>query len=246
MRKFCVEIQFNGKNYYGFQFLSGKKTIQGELEKALFKLFGQEISINGCGRTDAGVSAESYYFDFSADTKLPTNRIPFKLNRFLPKDIQAQSAKEVDAKFNARYSAKSKTYAYRFYISKHIMPLYNPTRYRIEKQLDFSAMQSAAELFIGKHDFNAFKTPCKDGVSTVRNIFKIDIVKSGNTFDVNFCGDGFLYNQIRIMAGAVISVGLNEMSLEEIKVLLSSMKNRSDNKAVTLPPNALVLKGVEY
>ena len=112
MRKFLVEIQFNGKNYFGFQNLKDKATISSKITDALQKLFGEKIDINGCSRTDAGVSAESYFFDFSVDTKLPTDRIPFKLNRFLPKDVQAISAKEVDLSFHARYSAKGKKYMY--------------------------------------------------------------------------------------------------------------------------------------
>ena len=102
MRKFLVEIQYNGKNYSGFQNVSNGVSIESKVNYAVEKVFLQSSKINGCSRTDAGVSAESYFFDFIVDTKLPTDRVPFKLNRYLPKDIQAYEVKEVDLNFDLR------------------------------------------------------------------------------------------------------------------------------------------------
>ena len=246
MRKFLVEIQFNGKNYYGFQKLNGHATIASKICEALQKLFDCEIDINGCSRTDAGVSAESYFFDFCVDTKLPTERIPFKLNRFLPKDIQAVSAREVEENFHARYFAKSKTYEYRFYLSEHTLPLLNPRCYKLKPTIDLDAMTTACNLFVGKHDFSAFKTTSNDDKSCVRTIFSSTLLRDGNVLTFRICGDGFLYNMVRILAGTLVKIAYNELSLDNLKTLLDQKLPRSSNPALTLPPNALTLKSVEY
>ncbi|MBQ7374107.1 MAG: tRNA pseudouridine(38-40) synthase TruA [Clostridia bacterium] len=246
MRKFLIEIQYNGKNYSGFQRVNNGVSISDKICYSLKKLFGQKIEINGCSRTDAGVSAESYYFDFSVDTKLPTGRIPFKLNRFLPKDIQAISAREVGDNFHARFSAKSKTYEYAFYLSEHTLPLLNPKNYKLKPTINVEKMISACELFIGKHDFSAFKTTSNDDKSCVRTIFSSCILRDGNKLIFRICGDGFLYNMVRILAGTLVKVGEGELSLEQVKSLLDDKISRSKNPALTLPPNALILKSVEY
>ena len=245
MRKFLVEIQYNGKSYNGFQIVNGGATIEQKLKESIEKVFSQSVEIVGCSRTDAGVSAESYFFDFAVDTKLPTDRVPYKINRFLPKDIQAISAKEVPLNFHARHDAKSKTYEYGFYISNFLKPLYNPKNYRLPPSIDLETMQSACKLLVGKHDFIAFKS--NDGKnSTVRVIYSADIIPQGNRFVFRICGEGFLYNMVRIIAGTLVKVGEGNISLDDFKLLLSGSKTRSDNPALTLPPNALTLISVEY
>ena len=246
MRKFLVEIQFNGKNYNGFQSVSTGNSIEDKLVSAIDKVFGQKVEITGCSRTDAGVSAESYFFDFCIDTKLPTDRVPFKLNRFLPKDVQAISANEVDLSFNARHSAKSKTYEYGFYISDHLLPLLNPKNYRLSPNVDIEKMQKACELLVGKRDFVAFKSVEKNKISTVREIFSARLILNGKRLAFEIRGEGFLYNMVRIIAGALVKIGLGELSLADFEKLLGGNSTRDSNPALTLPPNALTLKTVEY
>jgi len=246
MRKFLVEIQFNGKNYNGFQSVNNGVTIEQKLCEAIQKVFNQNAQINGCSRTDAGVSAESYYFDFGFVTKLSTDRVPFKLNRYLPKDVQTQSATEVPLDFHARYNAVSKTYEYGFYLSKHVQPLLNPKNYKISDTANLEKMIDACKLFIGKHDFSAFKTPSKDKILPIRTIFDCKLINDGNRLVLQITGDGFLYNMVRIIAGTIVKVGENELSLSEVEKLLNDGKERKDNPALTLPPNALILKSVKY
>ena len=102
MRRFLIQLQFNGKRYGGWQKNDNTTSVAGVVEQALYKLFGSEIKAEGCSRTDAGVSAEQYFFHFDADTKLPAERVCYKLDRFLPPDVQAQSSVEVDVAFHAR------------------------------------------------------------------------------------------------------------------------------------------------
>ena len=245
MRKFLVEIQFNGKNYSGFQAVSTGTTIESKIAYAIEKVFSQTPKITGCSRTDAGVSAESYFFDFSVETKLPTDRVPFKLNRYLPKDIQAISAREVENDFNARHNAISKTYEYSFYLSEHLLPLVNPKSYRLSPSIDVNLMQRACKLIEGKHDFIAFKT--NDGkTNTVRTVNFAELIVDNNRLTFRINGDGFLYNMVRILAGTLVKIGEGKMSLDELSRLLDGNKTRENNVALTLPPNALILKQVNY
>lgn len=246
MRKFLVEIQYNGKSYSGFQNVSNGTSIESKLCYAIEKVFEQKTKINGCSRTDAGVSAESYFFDFAVDTKLPTERVPFKLNRYLPKDIQAISAKEVGLDFNARHDALSKTYEYGFYISDHTLPLLNPKNYKLPTNINVEDMRVACKMIEGKHDFIAFKTVDKNDISTVRTIYSAELLQDGKRLVFKICGEGFLYNMVRILAGTLVKVGEGKLSQNELTQLLSGKKQRQDNPALTLPPNALLLKEVKY
>ena len=246
MRKFLVEIQFNGKNYSGFQEVSNGASIESKLCYAIDRVFAQRVKINGCSRTDAGVSAESYFFDFTVDTKLPTERVPFKLNRYLPKDIQAVNAKETDLTFHARHNAISKTYEYGFYVSDHLLPLLNPKNYKLPSNVNISAMKEACLIIEGKHDFVAFKTVDKNNLSTVRTIYSAEIIEDGKRLIFRICGDGFLYNMVRILAGTLVKIGEGKLSLLDLQELLNGKKQRQDNPALTLPPNPLLLKSVKY
>lgn len=246
MRKFLVEIQYNGKNYSGFQNVSNGTSIESKLSYAIEKVFEQSSNITGCSRTDAGVSAESYFFDFAVDTKLPTERVPFKLNRYLPKDIQTISAKEVALTFNARHDALSKTYEYSFYVSDHLLPLLNPKNYRLKASIDVELMQKACKIIEGKHDFVAFKTVDKNNLSTIRTILSAELIPCDKRLIFKIRGDGFLYNMVRILAGTLVKIGEGELSLVDLQELLSGKKQRQDNPALTLPPNALLLKSVHY
>lgn len=239
-----VELQFNGKKYGGWQKNSNTATVQGEVEKALSELFGTEITAQGCSRTDAGVSARQYFFHFDCDTKLPARRVCYKLNRFLPADIQAQNSFETDFSFHARKNVLNKTYVYRFYCGEHIKPLLNRDALFVKGNPDEETMSCACKAFEGKHNFAAFRTESSSKSSVFKNIRSAEILKTGDCYEFTVTGDGFLYNMVRIMAGAVIAAGCGKLSPEEIKAALSS--GIRPGAALTLPPKALVLMSVEY
>lgn len=244
MRRFLIDIQFDGKRYSGFQKNVGQKTIQGEIEVALEKLFETKISTTGASRTDAGVSAKNFLLTFDCDTKLPADRVAFKLNRFLPKDIQCQSSVEVDFDFDLRKSIASKTYQYTIYTGSHIKPLVNHCAYFVEGELDLQNMQKCASVLIGKHNFKSFCNQNADTTSFEREIFDINIVKQEETIKLYFTANNFLFNMVRILAGTLVECGKNKLSADDIKDLLDK-KDRSKNIAKTLPPKALILYKID-
>lgn len=245
-RKFLVEMQFVGRKFFGFQSLDGRRTVQGAVEEAIGKVFGENVRINGCSRTDAGVSAERYFFDFAVDTKLPVARLPYKLNAVLPKDVQIISAAEKPLGFDARKDAKGKIYEYSFYFSDHLLPLVNPSAYRLPADIDAENAEKTAEVFIGKHDFRAFITADDDGSPTEREIFAAKFFADGNRGKAVFYGRSFAYNQVRIMAGAIADAAMKKTDPDKVGLLLESKVPRGMNPALTLPPKGLVLKDVVY
>lgn len=244
MRRFLTELQYLGKNYGGWQRNDNAKTVQETVETALEKLFGCEIRAEGCSRTDAGVSARQYFFHFDADTKLPADRVCYKLNRFLPGDVVCQSSVEVSLDFHARKNVVSKTYVYRFYCGEHIKPLINRDAYFVKGSLGEQNMRAACSVFVGKHDFSAFKTDSSSHSSPVKTIFSAEINKKTDFYEFIVRGDGFLYNMVRIMSGAVVAAGQGKITTGDIAAALNG-GSRPEN-VLTMPPKGLTLEKVEY
>ena len=242
MRKFLVTIQYNGKNYNGWQKNSNSKSVQGEIENALGKLFSIPVSVEGVSRTDTGVSAKEYYFTFCADTKLPTSRIPFKLNRFLQKDIQAYEAVEVDLDFALRKRVKSKTYVYKVYSSDHLLPLINRDAYHVKEKLDVEKMNEQAQTLVGLHDFSAFSTKGGDDKNPLKTLYSAHVSQNEDgIISISLTGDGFLYNMVRIIAGTLIDVGRGKIDNISNVLLLKDRQNAG----LTLPAKALTLQKIE-
>ena len=244
MRRFLVEIQYLGKNYGGWQKNDNSKTVQEVVETALEKLFSAKIKAEGCSRTDAGVNARQYFFHFDADTKLPDNRICYKLNRFLPNDIVCQSSREVPGHFHARKNVSGKTYVYRFYFGEHIMPLINRDAYFIKGAADEGNMEKVCSAFVGKHDFSAFKTDSSSHSSPVKTIFSADIEKTPDCYEFIVTGDGFLYNMVRIIAGVLIKVGLEQKEPEEVREAVEHPMGKAAGP--TAPAHGLTLVEIKY
>lgn len=248
MRRFLLELQFNGKKYAGFQRQKNAITVQSVVEGGLEKLFGAPTFVTGCSRTDAGVSAESYFCHFDADTRLPAERVCYKLNRFLPKDIQAISSKEVGAAFDARKNVKRKTYVYSLYASDHVLPLYSSTCAQVAGNTDADAMERAAAYLTGKRDFAAFRTlGYEEGAekkNTVRTIFNIRFERDGKVIRIYLTGDGFLYNMVRIIVGTLVEVGEGKRTVGSVKEALDGKERQLAGR--TMPPKGLRLYAVEY
>lgn len=245
MRKFLVNVQFLGKNYSGFQINIGQNTIQQKIEDALKKLFLIDIKIDGCSRTDSGVSAKEFYFTFCVDTKLPADRVAYKLNRFLPSDIQCQNSREVDLNFVVRQNIISKTYEYSIYVGEHIQPIYNRFATFCEGNLDIEKMEICSKVFLGKHNFKSFCNYSPDTTTFDREIKQIKIVKQENLIKFYITANGFLYNMVRILVGTLIECGKGNMMPKDIQNLFQ-IKDRGKNPAKTMSPKGLMLFKVDF
>ena len=246
MRNFKVIIQYEGTKYQGWQRQdSTQNTIQGKLEAILEKMTGLEfVQVDGSGRTDAGVHALGQVANFKIDTDMTQKQIMDYINRYLPEDIAVVEIKEVHERFHSRLNAKRKTYKYRIWNSDVPCVFERKYVYEMAQTLDISAMQEAAELLMGKHDFKAFTSTKKSKKSTTRTIYDINIEKTGNEIILTYNGDGFLYHMVRILTGTLIEIGLGKRKIETIQELLDNGTREMAGELA--PAKGLCLVEVSY
>ncbi|MBQ8726377.1 MAG: tRNA pseudouridine(38-40) synthase TruA [Clostridia bacterium] len=243
MRVF-LKIEYDGTNYCGWQIQPNGLSVQQVVEKAILSLTGEDVCITGSGRTDSGVHALGQVAHFDTQSSIPAEKFASALNQFLPEDVKVVESYKVDSEMHARFSAKRKTYRYSVYQSKHPRPLIDRYSARVEFPLDISAMQKACQKFIGAHDFIGFSSTGSDVKDTVREIYSASVESCGEQIIFTVCGNGFLYNMVRIMAGTLVAVGLGKISPDEMDSVILS-KNRKKAGA-TMPPRGLTLVNVEY
>lgn len=245
MRKYLITIQYLGKNYFGFQKQENEpRTIQGIIEKALKDLTGETIEIFASGRTDAGVSAYAQTAHFESETTIPANKIPFALNTMLPDDIKITDCKEMSNDFHARFNVKKKTYVYNIYFGPHMLPFYDERAYWIKKQPNIKLMKQCAKILEGKHNFKCFMSSGGQSKTFERIIYYIDIQQKNNFITIEVCGNGFLYNMVRIIVGTLLEVGNKKKTLDDVKFALE--KQDRSLAGFLVPAKGLYLKEVKY
>ena len=245
-QNYKIIVEYDGSNYSGWQIQKNtKQTIQQKLENALTKINKKRVQITGAGRTDAGVHAAGQSANFFLDVDIPVKKIPIALNTELPADIICKKAEKVDQDFHARYDARGKKYRYRLLNSNFNSVFVRNFVYNVYKKLDLKAMQSAAKIFEGSHDFASFCAAGSSVESTVREIYSIDLYPADNgEIWIDVMGNGFLYNMIRILAGTLIETGLGKKTLSEMEYILQSCDR--NNAGFTAPAQGLTLMKVFY
>lgn len=244
MRNIRLTIEYDGKDFNGWQKQPNKLNIQGEIERAIFNIMHEEVDLIGSGRTDAGVHSLGQVANFKTNSNFSIEKMPIALNSQLKNSIVIKKAEEVDERFHSRYNAKNKTYRYIINNSKTGTAIYRNLEYCYPFELDVEKMQEAAKYFEGEHDFKAFKSSGTSGKNSVRTIYKAEVKKDGERIIIELTGNGFLYNMVRIISGTLLDVGLGKIKPEEISEIIES-KNRQ-NAGKTLPAHGLYLVCVEY
>lgn len=240
----ALEISYLGKNYSGYQVQPNKVTVQGVLENAIEKAFGKKITTTASGRTDAGVSALCQVVNFNIETSIPAERIMYVINENLPNDIRVMRSFEVGEDFNARYSSKRKTYEYNFYCSNTENAIYSEHALFVKGELDIESMKMACKLLVGEHDFTSFCASDTEVVNKVRTIYSADIIKTSFGYKFIVCGNGFLYNMVRIIMGTLLEIGYKKLKYNDILTILEQ-KNRA-KAGPTVSSVGLMLVNVEY
>ncbi len=251
--RFRAVISYFGKEYVGWQRQLNGPSVQEALERALSETFGAPTQATASGRTDAGVHAEGQVVHFDADTAIPPEKIPFAVNTRLPDDISMLSCEPVSEDFNARFSAKRKTYRYDIYVSRHRRPVLEQTHAHVVTPLSLTAMRACADAIEGEHDFKGFEASGSAVKSTVRTVYSIELKAEGAAEDgtlsegrlsVYVTGNGFLYNMVRIIAGTLVYAGQGKLSVEDVERVLETGDRTLAGK--TLPPHGLTLVSVGY
>ena len=244
MKNIKLTIEYDGKDFNGWQKQPNKLNIQGEIERAISEITGEEIDLIASGRTDAGVHSLAQVANFKVNSNFPVEKYPIALNSKLKKSIRIQKAEEVEERFHSRYNCKQKTYRYIINNSEHGSAIYKNLEYHIPNKLDIEEMKKAIKYFEGEHDFKGFKASGTSSKSSVRTIYKTDIRTEGERIIIELTGNGFLYNMVRIIAGTLVDVGLEKIKPEEIPQIIESKDRTKAGK--TLPPYGLYLIKVEY
>ena len=246
--KYFAKIKYLGTGFHGFQVQPEKRTVQGELCRALVRATGYPCKVTGCSRTDAGVHANEFCLTVESEgATVPADKLPLAVARFLPNDLSLFYAKECDESFHPRYDVKEKEYLYRI-INR---PVYDPFEYgrawfwpRQIAENQIALMNLAAEKIVGKRDFSAFMSEGSDTEDTVRNVTYLKVEKRDDLIEVRIRADGFLYNMVRIIVGTLTEVAYGRFSPEYITEIIES-KNRQ-KAGMTAPPEGLYLNRVFY
>ena len=244
MRNIKLVIEYDGKDFNGWQKQPTKLNIQGEIERAIKEITGEDVELNASGRTDAGVHALGQVANFKTNSNIPVDKFPIALNTKLKRSIRILSAEEVDDNFHSRYNCKKKTYRYVINNSENGTAIYRNLEYNFSQELDVDKMKEAARYFIGEHDFKGFKASGTSSKSSVRTIYKADVRKENEKVVIELTGNGFLYNMVRIISGTLMEVGIGKILPEEIIEIINSGERERAGK--TLPPQGLYLVKVEY
>ena len=243
MRNLRLDLCYEGTRYRGWQRLSNTdNTIQAKLEQALSRILGEEITISGSGRTDAGTHAKIQVVNFHCYSTMSCDEILSQLRRYLPEDIGIYSCKNVSERFHARLNAKTKTYAYRVWNSAQPCVFERKFVHIDHRALNLDLMRSAAEYFLGEHDFGAFSAN-KGNKSTVRYIHSLDIKKVGNEVVFTITGNGFLHHMVRIIVGTLLEVGRQERPVESVPDLFAGSRSQTGE---LIPACGLCLMEVTY
>ena len=242
--RYVLKIAYDGTQFCGWQVQPNKRTVQGEIENAIFTAFGTRAKVCGSGRTDSGVHALSQVAHVDLNANIQPEKLADALNVHLPQDVSILSSSVASEGFDANRTAKKKTYCYQLYYAQRRNPLMDRYAVRVEGAPDINAMREAAKFFVGEHDFKAYCASGSQVKTTVRTIYSLEVLSDGETIKIEVCGNGFLYNMVRTIAGTLLWYAYGRITLEDI---VSSLE--SGNRALvgkTLPPKGLVLKSVEY
>lgn len=237
-------VAYEGTNYCGWQIQPNGITIEQVLNETLSSLLGEEITVTGASRTDAGVHSLGNVAVFETHTKMPAEKISFALNQRLPEDIVVQESCQAPEDFHPRFSKSRKTYEYRILNCRFRQPLERRTSYFYHYPLNVSAMQKAAAYLVGEHDFTSFASVHAQTNTYVRTIYALDVVREGDMIRIRVQGNGFLYNMVRIIAGTLIQVGAGIKKPEDMESILAG-KDR-ELAGPTAPAHGLTMIGLEY
>lgn len=247
MRNFKLTLEYDGTDYNGWQIqLQGERTVQGEVQRVLSRIFKHKVTVVASGRTDAGVHALGQVVSFKARTKMTPAQIQRAMISFLPADVVVRDVQEVSIKFHAQHSARSKTYRYTILNSKIPCAKERNFCHFYPYKLVLSKMRREAKVLLGKHDFKSFEAsdPERGEHSSVRTIESIMITKKGDWIYIDIKADGFLYKMVRNIVGVLLDAGSSRLARGGVGAILEE-KNRC-KAGQTAVPQGLCLLNVVY
>jgi tRNA pseudouridine38-40 synthase len=242
--KIVLVVEYDGRNYYGFQWQSNLPTIQAELERAIRKLTSESSRVIAASRTDTGVHARGQVVSFRTKSALPPQTFVRGLNYYLPRDIAVKGACKVNMDFNVRRDAVSREYDYYILNSLTRSPLFEDFAYFVPKKLNIKVMNKACKFLEGEHDFASFATALGRLRSTVRTVYEAEVTKEDDLVTCHITANSFLPHQVRNTVGLLIRIGLGKVGLEEFQQIMEA--KRLGLAGPTAPACGLCLTKVNY
>lgn len=244
MKRYMLVVAYDGTNYCGWQVQPGRATIEGELNKALSGLLGQEIEVIGASRTDSGVHSLGNVAVFDAETRIPGEKFKYALNQRLPEDIRVQESRETSRDFHPRHCSSQKTYEYRICSRETELPTERLYAHFTYRTLDIERMQRAAAYVVGEHDFKSFCSAGSQVRETVRTVYSLIVEQEESLIKIRITGSGFLYNMVRIIAGTLMEVGMGAREPEEMESIIAACDRSFAGP--TAPARGLRLVKIQY
>ncbi|MDN5203323.1 tRNA pseudouridine(38-40) synthase TruA [Fulvivirgaceae bacterium BMA10] len=242
MRLF-FEIAYKGTNYHGWQVQKNAVTVQGVMHEALQTIFRKEIETIGSGRTDTGVHASQQYLHADLDKEIDFQKLRFKLNSLLPKDICIRSIRQVKSEASARFDAISRSYEYHIHQAKD--PFLLETSYYFTKELNISLMNETSEILLGQHDFQCFSKVKTEVNNFICDIKRAEWVNEGNERLIfHISANRFLRGMVRAIVGTLLDIGTGKINLEDFEQIIASKDRKKAGRAA--PAQGLFLTEIIY
>jgi tRNA pseudouridine38-40 synthase len=245
--RYRLDIEYVGSTYAGWQRQDGPHSVQAAIEQAIKGFCGDDIALRGAGRTDAGVHATGQVAHADLTRDWPADTVRDAINAHLQmagEAVAVLAAKPVPDDFDARFSATGREYIYRIINRRAPAALEKNRAWWVPKQLDVGAMQEAALMLVGRHDFTTFRSVQCQASSPVRTLERLDVRRFGELIEIHAAARSFLHNQVRSMVGSLKRVGEGGWTPADVRAALEA-KNRAACGAVA-PPEGLYLTGVRY
>jgi tRNA pseudouridine38-40 synthase len=247
---FKLILQYDGTDFHGWQTQGELRTVQGELTRVLSLLDDRQVTVNGSGRTDAGVHAEGQVANVQLQREITPQKLRAAINGNLPGDVRVLFAGDVSDEFHARHSAQSKTYVYRIVHGPVRSPFWSRYAHHEARPIDLDRMRSAASLFVGEHDWIGFSAAQSDAESRVRTIESLEIDDGWDArgrchlIEIEVTANGFLRYMVRSIAGTLLAIGRGE--IEQESIVRAIREGDRELAGPTAPAHGLTLRSVKY
>jgi tRNA pseudouridine38-40 synthase len=245
MPRYKLTIEYDGTPFVGWQIQAADRSVQGVLTDAVAAFTGERVSVNGAGRTDAGVHALGQVAHVDLSKEWDTDTVRDALTAHLrPHPVAVVAAERVAADFDARFSAVKRHYRYRIVNRRGDLTLERDRAWRVPKRLDHDAMHAAAQRLIGKHDFTTFRDTECQAKSPVKTLDQLDVMRDGDEVRIATSARSFLHSQVRSMVGSLVAVGEGRWSADDLSAALAARDRTAC--ATVAPPEGLYLVRVDY
>jgi tRNA pseudouridine38-40 synthase len=245
MPRYKLTIEYDGTPFCGWQVQAGQPTVQGVLAEAFARFCGEEVTVSGAGRTDAGVHATGQvaHVDLSRDWR-PDQVRDAMTAQLRPHPVAVLAAERVAADFDARFSAVKRHYLYRLVNRRPDLALDRDRAWRVPKRLDAARMHEAAQRLLGRHDFSTFRAAECQAASPVKTLDRLDVARDGDAIRITTSARSFLHHQVRSMVGSLVRVGEGVWSPDDLEAALKAADRRRCGPMA--PACGLYLVAVDY